>query len=204
MMGPDAARCAHLRARGGWWEDAQSSRCAWPIAPINTWSNGAYILAGIVTFALRPTGASLVMALALLYLGVGSALYHGTKRGWASKLDYQGMYVTFGALTIYAGLPEQPGTPLAMGVAGALLAWQVRDPAALHLVLGLLLGIILTFTFLGGAGLWALAGLATFGLAYGVWWMDLQRTFWLPRWGHGLWHVLTALALALVFHGRGL
>jgi predicted membrane channel-forming protein YqfA (hemolysin III family) len=39
----------------------------------------------------------------------------------------------------------------------------------------------------------------SFGIAYIIWNMDVARTFPLKRWGHGIWHILTALASALLF-----
>jgi predicted membrane channel-forming protein YqfA (hemolysin III family) len=31
--------------------------------------------------------------------------------------------------------------------------------------------------------------------------MDVKRTFPIKRWGHGIWHILTALASGLLFEG---
>jgi hypothetical protein len=194
--------CAELRARGGWWEDQlQTGPCEFPVAPVNTWSNAAYIAAGGLVLGGAPGWASLVMAIALTYLAVGSALYHGTKRGWAAKLDGMGMYATFGALAIHAAAPRHLYVAGAMAGFGGLTAWLVRHEAAHHTVLGVLFGLSVTLTLLQGSWVAVVVAAGLFGAAWSIWWMDRKRTFWWPRWGHGWWHILTAAALVILFLG---
>jgi hypothetical protein len=54
---------------------------------------------------------------------------------------------------------------------------------------------------LHGAYWYDLAAFAALGAAYKIWHMDKERTFWWPHWGHGIWHILTAVGISLLFLG---
>ncbi len=45
-----------------------------------------------------------------------------------------------------------------------------------------------------------IASFALFLLAYLVWVMDVKRVFPIKRWGHGLWHIFTAIAISMLFY----
>ncbi len=46
-----------------------------------------------------------------------------------------------------------------------------------------------------------IASFALFALAYLVWNLDKARKFPFKKWGHGLWHIFTAAAAAILFYG---
>lgn len=197
--------CEQLRARGGWWEDLLGGRCAFPIGPVNTFSNLAYVFAGVAAAALVPSWAGVVFGAAMVFLGIGSALYHGTKRVWASRLDNAGMYAAFATLVAYAVSPAHPLVPVAMTAFGALCAWKLAYGANWKILLdpmmGIMIGVSTIAVMLNGSLRSALISLGLFMAAYGIWWMDKKRSFWFPRWGHGLWHIITAGAMLKLFLG---
>lgn len=197
--------CKILQERGGWAEDQLVNRCKFPIAPVNTYSNLAYVLAGLFIFKNLPNLAGFVQALAMVYLGVASALYHGTKRGWAAKLDHSGMYVGFTALTVYTLSPTSPFIGPVMALVATIVAWRLAYHSSWELLypfMGVFVAICFLAVALNGSLVLAIGSLGTFGLAYIIWWADKRKTFWPKKWGHGLWHILTAAAFTMLFLGR--
>lgn len=197
--------CAARIYRGGWREERVLRRCAFPLAPRNTWSNVAYIVAGAWVLLFRTTLNDIAMALALILLGCGSAAYHGWKTIPTHRLDLAGMYAVFGALAIHGIVPEVTWAALPMALIGAGLAWRwawAWKGMGLEEQMGLLLVVAsLRPLILGPRGL-ILAGWALFVLAMGAWQLD-RRTTRLGLWGHAIWHILTAAAITLLYWGQG-
>jgi predicted membrane channel-forming protein YqfA (hemolysin III family) len=73
-----------------------------PQQPINTYSNLAYLAAGILVHFHLKTDPSFVFAVTMTYLAIGSALYHATSTRWAGMLDVTGIYAVFSAIAVYA------------------------------------------------------------------------------------------------------
>lgn len=198
--------CKVLQERGGWWEDILTNRCIFPIAPINTFSNLAYVIIGALTYTLKPSLASAVMALAFAFLGVGSGLYHGTKRGWASKLDHAGMYAAFTSIVTYTLAPTNRFIGPLMALVAALVAWRLAYTTSTKDLLNPMMGVFIAISTLSvglnGDLKFALISFGLFCGAYVIWWMDKSRTFLFKHWGHGLWHIITAIAMGLLYFGR--
>ena len=198
--------CKKLQARGGWWEDILANRCNFPIAPWNTFSNLAYVVAGVLAYVLNPTLAGLTMGLALTFLGVGSGLYHGYKTIQTAQLDHAGMYVAFTSLTIYNLSPTHPLIGPLMAIVASIVAWRlVYTPnwdKLLYSMVGVFIAISTLSVALNGLFWYAVMGFSTFGIAYAIWWADKKRVFPLQRLGHAIFHVLSAGALLLLFIGR--
>lgn len=198
--------CEILQKRGGWAEDQLSGRCTFPIGPRNTFSNLAYVVMGFWAFALRPSLASAVFGATMVFLGVGSALYHGYKTIWASRLDNAGMYAVFSSLVIYAIAPRHPfiGPVMALGaiVCGRLLAYGANWKYLLDPIIGVFVFLSVVANILNGSYLIGTLGFTLFGLAYGIWWLDKKKALKiLPKWGHAIWHVATAVVLSALFLG---
>ena len=196
--------CAQLQRRGHWAEDALDGRCDFPIGPRNTWSNLAYPLCGVALVRLDPSPAAWTMASALLCLGVGSGLYHGFKTLWANRLDWTGMYLVFGCLSVHGLAPSHPAVPWLMALTGILLAVLFAYVVP-NVSLEVQMGVLVWFSALQGilAGHWQLVvlGMGTFVLAFGIWQLDQRRVT--GKWGHATWHVLTAIAIPLLFLAQG-
>jgi hypothetical protein len=192
--------------RGGWAE-ARLRGChkglaftGIPVEPLNTLSAAAYLAAGWVTFRLLHSPAAIAFTAAMAFLSVGAALYHGTKALWASSLDHAGMYGVFAALACYALVPGHPGVVWFM--AAFAVAWAAAFvflfPGNLNGRMALLLTLVSARGFLEGTWTLALVSLVLMTLAGAAWMVD-QRSRKLGRFGHALWHLLTAGALATMF-----
>lgn len=199
--------CPERRALGRWWEDSlgDPEDCTFPIAPINTYTNVAYVLVGIFSWPV-----SWAFGLAMILLGVGSGLYHGFKTVSMDRLDNAGMYLVYGGLVVYSMAPGERVTPFVMLGIGALLAWRFAFLAVPDDVETILLGAFVAFVTLTvalhGHPWLALLSLSILGLSYILWWADVQRNALLARcglkrWGHGLWHLGTAVGTYLSFRG---
>lgn len=192
--------------RGGWRESEVLGNCmklpaelTWPAQPLNTWSNLAYGVAGLTVFALAPSGVTAVIAVCLLLLTIGSGLYHGWPCKVTNRLDHLGMNLSFSAilgaalgfaawkLVLFVGL---------WGVVGVL--WRPNVNLSMAVLLGLTWAVS---AFPGWPPLMVFSALA-FLLAYAVWLLDRWNDGWaVGRYGHALWHVLTAAGLGLLAGG---
>ena len=191
----------------GRWAEARLAGCELgiehtgvPVEPFNTYSNLAYLAAGWILhqITLRPT--SLVLALTLTLLCLGSAFYHGTKTKWGGRLDHAGMYAVFGALAVYGVAPFHPAIHWVMaGVAlAAAIGFAFVSPGDLNARMGLLLGLMSVRAFLLGTPRLAGLSLGLFVGAFAVWLLDKHTTI-MSRYGHAIWHALTAGAITTMF-----
>ena len=219
---------ARLARCGGF--ECEDVLCRVPQQPINTYSNLWYLLWGTLIAGVWGTGAASVFAFVMGYLCVGSMLYHAISTHWAHLLDETGMYATYAALLVYAlcrwGEVSDAwtaplmivGAALAVGVFGSFFdrrvtarpterptEYKYRDwVIAAFLSPAALLPLVVDWR-----AMWPFvaATVGLFALAYLVRALDLRAT--LPTiggraWGHGLWHLLTALATAMVFVSNAL
>jgi predicted membrane channel-forming protein YqfA (hemolysin III family) len=214
---PEKVSADYHPCRGGWHEaylnHCEAGLLRIPQQPVNTYTNLAYLAAGLFTHLALGTGPSLVFAVGMIYLCVGSTLYHAVSTGWAGMLDVTGIYVVFSSLAVFAaatlvGGGSSPLTTglmfLVAGLAAYLLSKRFRRQ--MNVVIGIFLAVTyaLSLLHMGLGGSWArwpllIASLALFALAFLAWHLDRVQSFPLPRWGHGLWHLLTATASALLF-----
>jgi hypothetical protein len=201
-ISPD--ECAILQNRGGWREDRIAGRCTFPIGPLNTWSNAAYLVAGGAVVFGDHSPAGIVMALALTLLGIGSGLYHGFKTRFANTLDWVGMYCVFGALVVHGIEPHNPATPFWMAGTGgglALLFTYAIPKVSLEIQMGLLFYFASLPMALKGHWPMAISVLCLFLVAYAVQVGD--RKGWTGRWGHAAWHLLSAMGITLLYGAQG-
>lgn len=202
----------------GGWHEAELNSCSQgllklPQQPVNTYSNLAYLAAGLFPAIVLKTPPAYVFAATTVYLCVGSSLYHAFSTRWAGMLDVTGIYTVFSALATYSaavliGLPDWL-TSLLMFVIAGLAAYFLspRYKQDMHLRIGIFLGLAygLTLLHMGLSGNWGawpylLASFLLFALAFLIWNLDKKRTFPLHGWGHGFWHVFTAAGAALLFY----
>jgi len=194
--------CDKLVARGGWAEDLTLKYCTFPIGPRNTVSNLSYAVIGAIVAAGWPSSASLAFALAMSFLAIGSALYHGFKTFKALQLDWAGMYAVFAAIAVHSMVPESKLAPWIMLVlAGALAYVYAYRLVGVHLEaqMGVLLVVSALRPALMGHWLDVLVSLGFFVLAMGVWLLDRRRSAITGLWGHAIWHVFTAIAFGTMF-----
>lgn len=216
-LNPTIVRDDYVTCSGGWNEaklnNCQAGLLAVPQQPVNTYSNLAYFATGLFPGILLDTPASYVFAFTMAYLCLGSALFHAISTRWAGMLDVTAIYTVFSALATYAAavlldLPEWliPGL-MFLVAAGIVYVLSPRYKRRMRLIIGIFLGgayllVLLQMWLSGNWSFWPylLASFITFVLAFIFWNMDKAGTFPLPRWGHGIWHILTAAASGLVFY----
>lgn len=204
--------------KGGWWE-AEMNRCEEgllmvPQQPVNTYTNLAYLAGGLFMMFQLNTLPAYIFSLTSLYLCVGSALYHATSTRWAGSLDVSAIYALFSALAVYAAsrhlVMGSALTALIMFViailSGYLLRYKFQGNMSLKvgifivIIYALEIWIMLKNNNMQILG-YLIASFALFALAYLVWNLDKARKFPFKRWGHGLWHIFTAAAAAILFYG---
>ncbi len=195
----------HL-CRGGWNEGEMRgckhgyTKTGIPVEPVNTYSNLAYLVAGWVVYRTIGGGAALVFFCAMAFLCFGSALYHGVKTRWSARWDHGGMYAVIGGLGFYvmaAGHTSDTWVMLVGAVlSGVFLAWFLDG----HLLarMGLLMALVSVGVMTRGNAVLGWYSLGFFVLATAVWLVDM-KTGVLGRFGHGIWHLFTSVALAIMF-----
>ena len=194
--------------RGNWAEarlrkcDAGLAATGIPVEPVNVYSSLAYLAAGWITIRVTAGTPPWILGAAMLLLTIGSGLYHGCKARWAARADHAGMYAVFAALAFYAMAPEHAVMPWIMGGAAlaAAVTFAFMFPGNLSLRMGLLLSLVAVRAILLGRWELGAVSLVVFAVAFATWIVD-KNTLWLGRLGHGVWHVLTATAIAAMFVG---
>lgn len=132
------------------------------------------------------------VGLSFVVLGVLSAVYHATRMEWANRWDYTGMVFVFGML-LTGGLPRGWMVGLSLGLAAIpWVVWTFREQ-----LVALLIGALLAMV---GWPIWPVAAVLL-GLGFVAWILDVDRNFPAPRWGHGVWHLLTAAGLTVLYWG---
>jgi dihydroceramidase len=207
----------------------EAPRAAGWAQPSNTYSNLGYVLAGLLALGwsgsqpLLPEGANLmrrqrayalVFGVAIVAIGLGSLFFHGTLTFAGQFADLLGMYLLSNLLLIYNlarlfGLKGAAFAALYVGLTVVfgglmLLAPETRRYTfALGIASALILEIVLHLRRRPKMEpAWLLAALAVFGLAYGIWTLDLSGAWcdpagWLQ--GHAVWHILGAVSAGLAF-----
>jgi hypothetical protein len=193
-------------------EFCERSLCAWIKEPGNFWSNLAYIVVGIVLYrrSRKEENPQLIwIGITAILTGIGSSFFHMSGTYLGGCTDYLGMFLGTGLLTGYNVRRwlrcSFPAMYLVFAItAAALMGLTYAFPEENRLIYGLgmpccLIELRLFFrdhkvtdyrAYVMG---WALVTAATV-----FWWLDLSRTLCHPDnhvlSGHGMWHILTAIA----------
>lgn len=114
-------------------------------------------------------------------------------------MDWAGMYSTMTVLVMHGIRPDAPGGFLAgftVGAVGAMLfAFHVKHFDALMGALFLAAAIP---PYVRGAHGPVILSVVLFAVAFIAWQCDKKRKF-VGLWGHAIWHVATAAAMAALF-----
>ena len=171
-----------------------------PVEPVNTYSNLAYLIAGLVAYKITGGYVAIIFLISMAFLCFGSALYHGFKTRWSGRWDHGGIYAVLGVLAFYLMVHCHKfetwfvlgGAILSGGVLAFILDRQLMERVGILLTL-ITAGVITK----GNWGL-CLISLGLFLLAFVIWKID-KKSRVLDRYGHGLWHIFTAAAFAVMF-----
>lgn len=197
--------------------------CSVVVEPANTWSNLAYVFAGLALLWLgaRQSDRTLrIFGAAEIVVGISSLVYHMSFSGILQVLDFFGMYVftnlllglnlvRSGALSRRRFWPVYAGSVLALTTLTVALRFTPFPIQGIVFVL--ILGIVATEvrqrTAPPAGRRWFFASLATLTVAAGFSAADVTGVFCDPEnhfvQGHAIWHVLGAISLVFAaFHYR--
>lgn len=191
----------------------ESQLCSWVVEPANTWSNLAYVIAGVALFwfgSRRHDRTLGIFGVTAIVVGISSFVYHMSYSGVLQVLDFFGMYVflilLIGLNLVRLGrLPQARFWPMYWGSVVTLtvltVALRFTSVPIQGIVLALILGIVATeflqpakpdrrFFYLSLVALIVAAGFSA---------ADVTRTFCDPEdhfvQGHAIWHVLGSLSI---------
>ena len=213
----DPAKINYAPCEGGYWE-AELNGCKSglkmiPQQPISSYTALTYVAGSMFVALQLLISPAYVFALASVYLCVATAVFHAVSSLRSHDFDKSSMYAACSTLTVYAACPF-------LGLAG----WAA---ASLMLVVAVLAGYVLAFVFPGiyrikvGAFVVAAYLLAFFRVLWGGYSAatpfllvslglfavglvcqvtDRKRLFPIKRWGHGIWHLLTSVAIPMLFY----
>jgi len=207
----------YLGCQGEFWE-SELNNCSTgldrvPQQPVNTYTNVLYLTGGLLLMFEFNTLPTFVFSLAALFLCIASALFHALSNYWSAKLDVSAMYAIFTALVVYAATTffviGDPLVALIMFIVAVIMGYLLTYVFSVNFIFGVPIIALLVFGLLifnrSQQGLpiinvnWVvslvllLVGIVTFLF-------DKWRIFPIPRWGHGFWHILTAIAIPLLFY----
>jgi predicted membrane channel-forming protein YqfA (hemolysin III family) len=202
----------------GNWHEGEVVGCSTlshiPQQPLNTHSNLAYLAAGLYMYFFLETEPAFVFAVTMTYLCIGSALYHATSTKWSGMLDVTGIFTVYTGLLVYAvaavaGVGTAHVTPMLMFVVAGLSAFLLSRRYARNMRMVIAIGLggtfaaLLVHMFLRGdwsSLRYVLISLVLLAGAYAAWMLDRARKLGPYPWGHGAWHLLTAVGSAVALY----
>jgi len=199
------------------------------LQPINTWTNVGYMAVGLAILAVLPSllGAnpmagpdlySVGLGMVIIFLGPGSMFFHASMKAWGGWIDNISMNLFISWVALYDVFRLVHGSELLFsvawllvnGVIGAFLIAYLRKGYGKWVFAGLigfyLLTSVLVALSVGGVHRdfgWLIVALAVFSVAFAIQQLSqTNRPLCFPdSWfqGHGLWHLMTALAAGSIF-----
>ena len=177
----------------------------------DTLTNAAYFIAGMVAGAQTDT-AGMVFIAAMVYLTVGSTLAHaGERGGW--HLDVASMYTVGLVIWLYTILNGYQtdsnvvgGAVLMVSALGGFALRMKQLDVPMEAKIGALYGVTLATAFLFHGftvPLLASTGVLTAALVIRFYWtaVTADGVRGPHRYSHGVWHILAAVSLALLWTG---
>jgi hypothetical protein len=190
--------------------------CAWIVEPANTWTNIGFLIAAIAIHRTQTDGKEMkrLFARATFTLFVCSALFHATGTVFGKMADVSAMFVlSMGILSLaikrYFDLSDRKtelsyaiGLILSLAFLFVTKVGNVLFGAEL-LVAAILESLIWRKKVNAIDARWALFSLGTLVLAFSFWNLDIAGILCRPTnhilTGHGIWHLLTASSIYLLF-----
>ncbi len=191
--------------------------CALVVTPFNSWTNLAYLIAAAMMWAGAPAaqGSTLrLFAPATALTGIASFIYHQSLNAFSQILDFFGMYA-FCVLLLMANLVRirrWPGAGrsmrhywlVVMGLTGLSAAsFAIGIPAQVYVALTIVLIIWSELAQRAASRTFFWLSVSAMSIASVFSALDLARVLcsatnhWFQP--HGVWHIITALAIYLAF-----
>ena len=198
--------------------------CDWITQPANTWSNLAYIFVGIyiINLAYKERNNFLsIIGYIEVVLGFGSFFFHASSTHIGEVIDVGSMYL-FIAFTLVINLnrwlkekdknlSKNSQLVLFFGISiiSILVVSIFKGTAGIVLfaLLAIVSGHFETLLFVKYRKIHnytpLLCLLLFFGLAWGVWWLDITKTVCNPTnhfiQGHAIWHILNSFCFLFLY-----
>lgn len=192
--------------------------------PVNTWSSLAFAWVGVWVMAYAPAdGANrmrntrlhpFLLGLSAIVIGLGSAFYHASLTFIGQFFDVFGMYLLTTYMLLYAllRLGRLSGARfgllyLVVMAALSIVLIALPDVRRFAFAFILIAAIFVEWMFMRSRRATVkrnlfIAGVGLFALAFVIWILDNERIFCAPAsllQGHALWHLLGAVAVALLY-----
>ena len=200
-------------------EFCEESLCGWVRQPANTWSNvGFLIVAWLILREAKRDGAPHLKGLALVAFvtALGSAFYHASETFIGRVADYSGMFLGASYMLAVNVRRLTHWRPLIIraifwgSCVGLLGTMIVRPDLATTLYIAetgiCCVGLELVLYIQKGRSIryrWLLWYWGLFFVAYAIWIADLHHVLCIPGnhilTGHGVWHLLDAWALLVLY-----
>ena len=198
--------------------------CAWITQPANTWSNLIYIFIGFYIIHLAYKEKNNFLALIgyiEVVLGLGSFFFHASSTHLGEVVDVGAMYlfIVFTLVINFNRWLKEKGKGL------------TKNNQLLLFIIISIISIVVVSVFKGTVGIILFALLAIlsghfetalfkkyrnkynykpllflllfFGLAWGIWWLDITKTVCNPKnhflQGHALWHILNSFCFLFLY-----
>jgi hypothetical protein len=198
--------------------------CAWITQPANTWSNLAYIFIGIYIIYLANKEQNKFLSIIgyiEIILGLGSFLFHASSTHFGEVIDVGAMYL-FIVFTLVInlnrwlcekerGISKHLQLLLFISISIFSIAIVALFKGTVGIILFALLAILsghfeteLFRKYNKGLNYKPLVLLVIFfGLAWGIWWLDITKTVCDPTnhfvQGHAMWHILNSFCFLFLY-----
>lgn len=182
-----------------------------PAQPMNTWSNIAFLIAGLIAWRKRKGPASRWFAISCTVLCLGSGAFHSFLTVAGQRWDVIGMFFVFNFLAVYALFVTHElkwfriavGLSAVVSLAMAIFVVDLDSTKVLAIASAFIIGHLI-LAVIDDKASWRelLRALGPFAVAFIFRQLDVSGTLCDPTsWfqGHALWHVFAAWGIYEIY-----
>lgn len=190
---------------------AESALVQIPAQPMNTWSNLAFLVVGLLALRKRKDAAARWFAISCTVLCLGSGAFHSFLTLAGQRWDVIGMFFVFNFLAVYAmfvthklkGFGFAVGLSAVISVAMAFFVADLSSTRVLAIASVFIVGHLVLAVIDKTASIKEiLKALAPFGLAFLFRQLDVSGTLCNPTsmfQGHAVWHIFAAWGIYEIY-----
>jgi len=199
----------------------EASQCSWITEPANTWSNLAFVFAGMIIWYLARKKGQKSLALfgpVAIFVGACSFVYHMSYTMVLQTFDFIAMYAFVGILLIFnlrrlEKISKERQTPFFIGLVLACTAlfmvfYALQIP--MQIIVAVLVVAFIATEFMARKRLTTkpnskhfIIAFASLGVALTFTLLDVTRTWCDPNnhvvQGHALWHVFNSITIFFIY-----